>query len=125
MNGNIIAGLVALLFVVTCGVLEVTLLSGRYEVLYEQCVEIIALSDDNKLTQEAFDDFRDNWVDLRELSELLLPHVDVYEINLRFAEAEAYVKQGDFRQVTAQLSVVKELLVYVPHLMVPNWKHIF
>lgn len=125
MNANIIAGIVALVLVVTCGVLEVGLLSRRYDALHDKCLEVVGLAEQGRLTYEGFDEFRNDWVELRETSELLLPHLDVYEINLRFAEAEAYVKQGDFEQVTAQLSVVKELLVYVPHLMMPDWKHIF
>ncbi len=124
MNANIIAGLVALVLVLTCGVLEVVLLKKAYDELHEECLEVIAASDAETLSEARFDEFRERWVRLRETSELLLPHVDVYEINLRFAEAEAYVRQGDYKQVTAQLSVVEELLDYVPHLMIPNIKHI-
>ena len=63
-------------------------------------------------------------MDLRETSELLLPHLDVYEINLRFAEGQAYIEQGDYDNLEAQLAVIEELLDYVPHLMKPNFKHI-
>ena len=124
MSGNIVAGLVALVLVLTCGIVEVVLLTNAYEKMHDKCLTVIALSDDKTLTVEQYDDFRNEWVKLRETSELLLPHIDVYEINLRFAEAEAYVKQGDYKQVTAQLTVVEELLRYVPHLMMPNLRHI-
>ncbi len=76
------------------------------------------------MTVEQYREFRDNWVKLRETSELLLPHIDVYEINLRFAEGQAYIEQGDYDNLMAQLTVIDELLDYVPHLMKPNIKHI-
>ena len=124
MTKNIWAGLVALVLVLSCGILEVVLLSKSYEKLAAECDEIIAKCDDESLTLNEYNVFRDKWVDLREKSELLLPHVDVYEINLRFAEGQAYAEDGDFAQLKAQLTVVLELLDYVPHLMTPNPKHI-
>lgn len=125
MTKNIWAGLVALLLVLTCGVLEVVLLSRAYERLAADCKQIVAKCDGKTLTLDEFNEFRDKWVELREASELLLPHMDVYEINLRFAEGQAYAEDGDFAQLKAQLTVVQELLAYVPHLMKPSWKHIF
>lgn len=124
MNGNIVAGIVALVLVLACGIAEVVLLADAYEKMHDMCLDIIAMSDEGTLTEKQYDAFRNEWVKLRETSELLLPHVDVYEINLRFAEADAYVKQGDYAQVTAQLTVVEELLKYVPHLMIPTLRHI-
>ena len=124
MTKNIWAGLIALVLVVTCGVLEVVLLSRSYEKLAADCDEIIKKCEDETLTLEEYNDFRDKWVDLREKSELLLPHIDVYEINLRFAEGQAYADQEDYEQLKAQLSVVEELLDYVPHLMKPSLRHI-
>lgn len=124
MNANIVAGLVALVLVLSCGIVEVVVLSNSYEKLHAECLDVIAASDAESLSETQFDEFRERWVRLRETSELLLPHIDVYEINLRFAEAEAYVRQKDFKQVTAQLSVVEELLRYVPHLMKPTLRHI-
>ena len=124
MTKNIWAGLIALVLVVTCGVLEVVLLSRSYEKLSADCQAIIEKCEDETLTLEEYNDFRDKWVDLREKSELLLPHIDVYEINLRFAEGQAYAEQEDFEQLKAQLCVVAELLDYVPHLMKPTLRHI-
>lgn len=124
MTKNIWAGLIALVIVITCGVLEVVFLSQDYKELYDQCNYVMEKCNDNTLTTEEYNDFRQNWVELRETSELLLPHVDVYEINLRFAEGQAYVEQGDYEQLYAQLTVISELLEYVPHLMTPNIKHI-
>lgn len=124
MTKNIWAGLIALVLVVTCGVLEVVLLSRSYEKLATECDAIIQKCEDESLTVEEYNDFRDKWIDLREKSELLLPHIDVYEINLRFAEGQAYAEQEDFEQLKAQLTVVAELLDYVPHLMKPSLRHI-
>ena len=124
MTKNIWAGLIALVLVVTCGVLEVVLLSRSYDKLAADCDAIIEKCENESLTVEEYNDFRDKWVDLREKSELLLPHIDVYEINLRFAEGQAYAEQADYEQLKAQLTVVAELLEYVPHLMKPTPKHI-
>ena len=124
MTKNIWAGLVALVLVITCGVLEVVLLSRSYEKLSAECDAVIKKCEEETLTVEEYNDFRDEWVKLREKSELLLPHLDVYEINLRFAEGQAYAEQEDYEQLKAQLTVVAELLDYVPHLMKPTLRHI-
>ena len=121
---NLWAGLIALILVVTCGVLEVVLLSRSYEKLAQDCEAVIKKCEEETLTVEEYNDFRDKWTDLREKSELLLPHIDVYEINLRFAEGQAYAEQEDFQQLKAQMTVVAELLDYVPHLMKPSLRHI-
>lgn len=124
MTKSIWAGLVALVLVVTCGVLEVVFLTQDYERLSQDCEEIILKCENENLTVEDYNEFRDKWVDLREKSELLLPHIDMYEINLRFAEGQAYAEQQDFDNLKAQLAVIEELLEYVPHLMKPSIKHI-
>lgn len=124
MTKNIWAGLVALALVITCGVLEVVLLSRAYDKLAADCDKIIAECEQQTLTVAEYNRFRDKWVKLREQSELLLPHIDVYEINLRFAEGQAYAEQQDYEQLKAQMCVVAELLEYVPHLMKPTLRHI-
>ena len=124
MTKSIIAGLVALVLVLSAGIVEVIVLRNQYEELHEECCEVLEISKKEELTVERFNEFREHWDKLRETSELFLPHQDTYEINLRFAEAQAYVEQKDFEQVVAQLSVVEELLKYVPHLMTPSFQHL-
>lgn len=124
MTKNIWAGLIALILVITCGVLEVVLLSREYDKMRDECHEIMNYCESETLTVDQYNAYRDKWVRLRETSELLLPHIDVYEINLRFAEGQAYVEQGDYDNLLAQLAVIDELLEYVPHLMKPSFRHI-
>ncbi len=124
MTKNIWAGLIALVLVIACGVLEVVLLSRQYEKLSQYCGEVMVKCESETLTLEEYNDFRESWVKLRETSEIFLPHIDVYEINLRFAEGQAYAEQSDFDNLYAQLAVIDELLEYVPHLMKPSFKHI-
>lgn len=124
MTKSIIAGIIALVLVVSVGIVEVIVLRNHYEELHTECCEILQAAEKEELTTDRFNEFREHWVHLRETSELFLPHQDTYEINLRFAEAQAYVEQKDFAQVVAQLSVVEELLQYVPHLMTPNFRHL-
>lgn len=124
MTKSMVAGIIALVLVVGCGVCEVLVLCNSYRRLHEECVDVIKLAQAEKLSVERFDEFRGNWVHLRETSELLLPHQDVYELNLRFAESQAYVEQKDFAQLLAHLSVIEELLTYVPHLMTPSFNHL-
>ena len=124
MTKNIWAGLIALVLVLTCGILEVTCLSKQYEQLANECAQMMSLCQEEKLTVEEYNAFRDKWMELRELSELMLPHIDVYELNLRFAEAQSYAENEDYTQLYAQFCVIEELLHYVPHLMKPIFRHI-
>lgn len=124
MNKSIVAGIVALVLVISCGVAEVVVLKTSYKQLRDECYEVMQLAESETLSATRFNEFRSNWTKLRETSELLLPHNDVYELNLRFAEGQAYVDQGDFKQLLAQLSVIYELLDYVPHLITPDFHHI-
>ena len=124
MVKTIVTGLIVLLLIISCGVLEVVFISRDYDSLHKQCVEMMDLAEKEKVTEKEFEKFRSDWEDLRETSEIFLPHIDVYELNLRFAEAESYVKQQNYESLHAQLSIIEELLNYVPHLMKPSWKHI-
>lgn len=124
MTKNIWAGLIALVIVLTCGILEVVVLAKEYDKLADDCNQMMELCEEQTLTLAEYNQFRDKWVDLRELSELMLPHVDVYEINLRFAEGQAYAENKDYTQLYAQLCVIQELLNYVPHLMKPIFRHV-
>ncbi len=124
MTRNIWAGLIALILVITCGVLEVVLLSRSYNKMRDYCRDVMNSCEAETLTTEQYNEFRGSWIKLRETSELLLPHLDVYEINLRFAEGQAYIEQGDYDNLMAQLAVIDELLEYVPHLMKPSFRHI-
>ena len=89
MTKTIWVGLIALVLVVTCGVLEVVCLSKQYENLAQECHQMMILCENETLTVAEYNTFRDDWMKLREISELMLPHVDVYEINLRVAEGQA------------------------------------
>lgn len=124
MTKNIWAGLIALVLVIACGILEVAILSKQYQKLADDCHKMMESCNDKTITVKDYNDFRERWVKLRETSELLLPHVDVYEINLRFAEGKAYAENEDYTQLYAQFCVIEELLDYVPHLMMPNLRHI-
>ncbi len=124
MNKSILAGIIALVLVLSCGIVEVVVLKKQYVTLHGECEEVIQLAKSETLSTTRYNEFRKNWVKLRETSELLLPHNDVYELNLRFAEGQAYIEHGDFEQLLAQLSVIEELLDYVPHLITPNFNHV-
>ena len=124
MTKNIWIGVVVLVIVLGCGIVEVAIMSAKYKELYDECKTVLDKCDEQSLSVEEYEQFRKKWVKLRETSEILLPPNDVYELNLRFAEAQAYVEQGDFKQVEAQLTVALELLSYVPHLMKPTFWHI-
>ncbi|MCM1043414.1 MAG: DUF4363 family protein [Corallococcus sp.] len=124
MNKNMVAALVALIIVLGCGIAEVVVLNNRYQGLEQTCDILLSACEAETLTEEQFEEFQKEWLDLRETSELLLPHIDVYELNLRVAETDSYVKAKDYKSAHAQLSIVDELLRYIPHLMIPDFKHI-
>ena len=75
MTKNIWAGLIALIMVITCGVLEVVFISREYERLEDYCVEIIAKCENESLTLDEYNVFRERWVKLRETSEIFLQEV--------------------------------------------------
>lgn len=124
MTKSIVCGIVALALVLGCGIAEVVVLSDGYGNLHQQCLGAMEKAEAHTLTEKEFVVFRKNWEKLREASELLLPHSDVYELNLRFAEAQIYARQQNYPQLSAHLSVIEELLRYIPHLMVPSPVHI-
>ncbi len=124
MTKSIWAGIIALAIVISCGIAEVAVLNRRYSELYDQCQTLMTSALDESLTEDEYAQFEDKWHNLRETSELLLPHLDVYELNLRVSEAQSYVKQKDFKSAHAQLTIILELLDYIPHLMIPNFRHI-
>ena len=125
MNKNLIFGLVALLLLIGCGVVEVLVLKDEYKQLYQQVDYLLQQCNDHSLTVEAYQAFCDEWLDLREKSELFLPHADVYEINLRVYETASYVEKQSYDTAHAHLCVIKQLLNYVPHLITPDFAHIF
>ncbi len=124
MIKNVVIVGIVLAIILGCGVWEVSVLKKEYRSMEEQTWDVMQKCLDQTLTESQYQQLCQNWVELRETSELLLPHIDVYEINLRFAEGKAYCKLGDFNQLYAQLYVAYDLLQYVPHLMVPNIRHI-
>ncbi|MBQ2805124.1 MAG: DUF4363 family protein [Clostridia bacterium] len=124
MIKNIVTASIVLVLILGCGIWEVVALKQDYQALQAETWEVMQKCIDQTLTESQYQQLCQHWVELRETSELLLPHIDVYEINLRFAEGKAYCKQGDFKQLYAQLCVAHDLLQYVPHLMVPNLRHI-
>lgn len=125
MNKNFIFGIVALLLLIACGVVEVVVLKDSYQDMYNEVDKLLQLCNSKTLDAATYDSFCNQWISLREKSELLLPHVDVYEINLRIYETASYVEKQSFDNAHAQLCVVKQLLSYVPHLITPNFEHIF
>ncbi len=124
MNKNVIAGLLALLLILGAGITEVLIVSNRYKVVSQRCNELISLAENNSLTQKEYQQFADDWSKLRTLSELLLPHTDVYEVTLRISEAEGYLIGGMNEDLVAQLKVIKTLLEYIPDNVVPDFHHI-
>lgn len=124
MKRSIVAGAIALALVLSCGIAEFAFLKQQYNRLHQQCLQHMESIRSQSFSLQQFEQFRTNWEKLRETSELLLPHTDVYELNLRFAEAQAYVELQDFPQLLAQFAVIEQLLQYVPHLICPNFNHI-
>jgi len=125
MNKNVIVGVVALVLLIAFGVIEVVVLKDDYQDLYQETDKLLQLCSEKSLDVQTYQQFCDKWVKLREKSELFLHHVDVYELNLRIYETASYVQNNSFDDAHAQLCVVRQLLAYVPHLITPNFEHIF
>ena len=125
MNKNFIFGLIALVLLIACGVVEVVVLKNNYKQMYHEVDKLLQLCNEHTLDKQTYQQFCDDWLDLREKSELFLPHIDVYEINLRIYETASYVEKQSYDTAHAHLSVVKQLLNYVPHLITQSFEHIF
>ena len=124
MSRSVVTMLIALLVILVAGIFEVVYVNQEYAKVEQQCKVLLDKAKDKTLTTNEFDDFYKNWHDLREKSELFLPHVDVYEINLRISESKALLDNGDFEMVYAQLEIAHNLLQYIPNMMIPSLKHI-
>ena len=124
MSRSVVTLLIALLVILVAGIFEVVYVNQEYAKVEQQCKVLLDKAKDKTLTTNEFDDFYKNWHDLREKSELFLPHVDVYEINLRISESKALLDNGDFEMVYAQLEIAHNLLQYIPNMMIPSLKHI-
>lgn len=124
MNRNVVAGLLALLLILGAGITEVLVVSNRYKQMSAKCDELISLAENSDLTLDIYTVFSKEWSKLRTLSELLLPHTDVYEVTLRISEAEGYLIGGMNEDLVAQLKVIKTLLQYIPDNVIPDFHHI-
>ena len=69
MTKSIVAGIVALVLVVACGVVEVVLLKNSYDDLHAECLEVMRLADEETLSLQRFETFRNNWTKLRDPQE--------------------------------------------------------
>lgn len=125
MNKNFIIAIVIIAVIVGAGIFECIWLQDQYYELIDQMDEIMLRTLNEEITQQEYLVFVENWKQTRENSELLLPHLDVYEMNLRIAEAYSCIINADYKQAYNQLSICKELAEYIPHLMKPIFRHIF
>ena len=125
MNRNIVVGIVVLAVVVAVGIAEVFFITNSFGQLREDCLDILTDVHNQTITSKQYDVFVEKWHSLREKGELLLPHADLYEINLRTAESAMYISDGSYKDAEAQLYIVVTLLEYVPHLITPDFQHIF
>ena len=74
MTKNIWIGVVVLVIVLGCGIVEVAIMSAKYKELYDECKTVLDKCDEQSLSVEEYEQFRKKWVKLRETSEILLPH---------------------------------------------------
>lgn len=124
MNKGVVIAIIMIALILAGGIVEVVVLDNQYSRLNEKIVSMTVKVQNQSLTPEEFYDFMDDWLEVRENSELLLPHLDVYEINLRVSETKSAIEQKDYKYAYMQLVVLEELTRYVPHLMKPILRHI-
>lgn len=121
---SIIIASIAIALILAFGIVEFVILENEYKKINDETLSLMDKAQNKTITVDDMEEFTKNWVALREKAEILLPHVDVYECNLRIAESKGFVTVGDFDNAYVQLSVVEELTRYIPHLMKPIWVHI-
>ena len=123
MRSMVIAA-IAVVLILAFGIVEYVVLENEYEKLNTDTLSLMNKAENKTITVGDMEEYMEKWISLREKAEILLPHVDVYECNLRIAECKGFVAVGDFESAYVQLSVVEELTKYIPHLMKPIWVHI-
>ncbi|MEG1528214.1 MAG: DUF4363 family protein [Clostridia bacterium] len=124
MNKSLIIALILLVVVITGGVLEFVLVGKEYKKFEKQVEVYKQKAFDKTITNENVIDMKKQWIKLRELSELFLPHIDTYELNLRITDCTAFVELKDYKNAYNQLSIIAMLAEYIPNLAVPDIQHV-
>lgn len=123
MKGFVIA-MIAVLIIVAVGLVEVGVLCKGYSEINSEVLVLMFKAEHNSISPEDMDVFIEKWECLREKVELFLPHIDVFECNVRISECKGFVKVGDYVNAYVQLTVVEELTRYYSHMLRPTFSHI-
>lgn len=124
MNKGIIIAAAVLAVILAVGIFECLYLKNNYTSLADEISICIEKAKAETLATRDCDDLEKHWIDLRETTELFLPHADIYELNLRIYEGISNAKSGDMKETAVHLSIAKMLAEYIPQLVRPLFSHI-
>lgn len=121
---HIIIPIVVLAIIIGFGIFEAMCVKKIYKDFENKIDNLIESCRNETLDVDSYAVFCQEWLKVREKSELFLPHNDVYEMNLRVSEIKTYVEQEDYELCLAHLSVMKDLAKYISHLATPSIQHV-
>lgn len=124
MPKRLIVALLVLALLIAVGIAELIVLDSCYGNLYDSCSALSVQVLDNSVDIEQYDSMVRQWCTTRTLSELFLPHNDIWEINARIAECRANIVSDQYEQAYANMAVLLELIQYIPHNALPTLSHI-
>lgn len=124
MPKRLIIALVVLLVLVLAGTAELLVLQSYYTELHDMCSHISTSLLNGYVDIEQYDSMVAYWHRVCSFSELCLPHTDIWEINARIYECRANIVAQEYTQAYANMAVLLELILYIPHNALPTVSHI-
>ncbi len=124
MPKRLVVALLVLVALIAVGIVELTVLSNGYGQLYDAVEGLAPQVLDGTVDIDEYDSMTEHWVTVRTISELCLPHNDIWEINARIAECRANILAGQYEQAYANMAVLLELMRYIPQHSMPTLGHI-
>ncbi len=121
---RLIVALLVLVALIAVGICELVVLESSYGALHDSVAELAPQVLEGTVVLDEYDDMVQYWVKVRTISELCLPHSDIWEINARIAECRANIEAKQYEQAYAQVAVLLELMRYIPHNALPTLGHI-
>ena len=115
---------IVLVLIWGAGLFEVFYLQKKYAQMQADCQRMIELCQEESATVGDYQQVFQKWSKLKKTTELMLPHVDTYELHLRFSECYSYIVEKDFKNAEAQLCVAKDLLEYIPEMTKPTLRNV-
>jgi di/tricarboxylate transporter len=116
--------LVSLAIILVFGVVELTIVDRNFSKLKAEVDKLIPRAKEEAITVGDFTPVVSLWQTTRKRSEFFLTHNDLNEVNMRIAECKAFAETGEYSSTHMQLTVLSEILAYIPRTVKVAWRNI-